>query len=316
MHRVGIVVFDGVTLLDVSGPGDVFSQATADGYPYQLILISAHGGPVTTSSKVQLAGTVAPDDAGVLDTLLVPGAPFLATSPLDPRLLDTVRQLVPNAGRIASVCTGAFVLAELGLLDNRVATTHWRHTDTLGLRFPQIRVDRNVIHARDGRFFTSAGISSGIDLALALVEQDHGSTTARYIAQELVVFMNRPAGQFQFATAAGSIQPVSDLLRSVTDRILENPGADHSLPSLAAAAHLSERHLARLFKAELNSTPGRWVERIRLDRAQHLLLDGATITAAAQHSGFGSDETLRRVFARQLGITPTEYKRRFTSTVQ
>lgn len=316
MHRVGIVVFDGVTLLDVSGPGDVFGQATKDGLPYQISLISPDGGPVTTSSGLQLTGTVAATQAGKIDSLMVAGGPHLPVQPVDPQLLNAVSQLLPGAGRVASVCTGAFVLAELGLLDGRTATTHWRHTDTLALRYPQVRVEHDVIHCQDENYFTSAGITAGIDLTLALVEQDHGPAAARNIAQELVVFMNRPGGQAQFASGFALSSPKSEVLRSVTQSVIAQPAAEHSLSTMAATAHVSERHLTRLFRTELNSTPARWVERIRLDRSQRLLLDGHSVTETAQRSGFGNDETLRRAFARQLGITPSEYKRRFASTIR
>ncbi|NAS26410.1 helix-turn-helix domain-containing protein [Herbidospora sp. NEAU-GS84] len=312
-HRVGFVVFDGVTLLDVSGPAEVLHQAGQAGRPYELVLVSASGGQVTTSTGLPLSGVVTAAEAGPVDTVLVAGGDLLAERPLDPGLLATARTLASGATRVASVCTGAFVLAELGLLDGRRATTHWRHAGVLARRHPLVRVEPDAIHVRDGRFVTSAGISAGIDLTLALVEDDHGAEAARRIARELVVFLQRPGGQSQF-TAATTPPAGHDVLRVLIDSVLADPAADHGLPAMAAAAAVSTRHLTRLFHTELGTTPARWVERVRLEHAQRLLLDGHSVTAAARDSGLGSDETLRRVFDRHLGITPTAYRQRFATT--
>lgn len=312
-HRVGFLVFDGVTMLDVTGPGEVLHQAGKSGPGYELLLISPTGRPVTTSSGLPLMGTVAPDDSGRIDTLLVAGGDRLAEARIEAELLDAARLVAARTSRVASVCTGAFVLAELGLLDGRRATTHWRHADTLARRYPAVRVEPDAIHIRDGAFVTSAGITAGIDLALALVEDDHGVEVARRIARELVVFLRRPGGQSQFTMA--EIPPAgNDMLRTVVRSVLDDPSGDHGLPAMARAAAVSPRHLTRLFRSELGTTPARWVEKVRLGRAQQLLLDGHSVTSAAQHSGFGSDETLRRVFDRHLGVTPTEYRQRFAST--
>lgn len=313
-RRVGFLVPDAVTLLDVSGPLEVFHRAARLGHGYGTFLVSPHGGPVTTSSGVTLAATAAPPDAGPLDTLVVAGADHLAGEGPDGALLAAAGTLAGQARRVASVCTGAFVLAGLGLLDERRATTHWRHARTLALRHPRVRVEPDALHVRDGRFHTSAGISAGIDLALALVEHDHGAGAARAIARELVVFMQRPGGQSQFSAALATPPVRGDLLRALTAAVLADPAADHSLPAMAATAAVSTRHLTRLFRTEVRTTPARWVERVRLDRAQQLLLDGHSVTSAARLSGLGSDETLRRVFARHLGTTPTEYRRRFGTT--
>ena len=313
-HRVGFVVFDGVTMLDVSGPSEVLHQAGRLAPPYEVVLVSPDGGPVTTATGLALSGTVSAADAGPVDTLMVAGGDRLAERPAEPELLAAVRTLAGQAERVASVCTGAFVLAELGLLDGRRATTHWRHAGVLAHRYPQVRVEPDAIHIRDGRYITSAGISAGIDLTLALVEDDHGADVARAVARELVVFMRRPGGQSQFSTGATTPPAQSSLLRSLIGSVLADPAADHSLPALAARMAVSPRHLTRIFHAELGTTPARWLERVRLDRAQQLLLDGHSVTAAARDSGLGSDETLRRVFARQLGITPTEYRSRFSTT--
>ncbi|MZD04935.1 helix-turn-helix domain-containing protein [Streptomyces sp. SID5785] len=313
-HRVAVLVFDGVTLLDVSGPLEVLHQAGRQGHPYLPVLVSPHGGDVTTASGPVLARTVRAADAGAVDTLVVAGADLLAEDPADPAILAAAADLAGRASRVASVCTGAFVLAGLGLLDGRRATTHWRHAAALARRHPRVRVEPDALHVSDGRYVTSAGISAGIDLALALVEDDHGADAARAAARELVVFVQRPGGQSQFSTALATPPPRTDPLRAVTRAVLADPAADHALSALAALAAVSPRHLTRLFRSELGTTPARWVEQVRVDRAQQLLLDGRSVTAAARLSGLGSDETLRRAFARHLGTTPSEYRERFTST--
>lgn len=312
-HRVGFLVFDGVTMLDVTGPAEVLHQADRRGHPYDLTLLSPHGGQVQTSTGIPLSGTVAAAQAGRFDTVLIAGGDRLTEHPPDTELLEATRTVAAQATRVASVCTGAFLLAGLGLLDERRATTHWRHATTLARRHPRIHVQPDAIHVQDGRFVTSAGITAGIDLALALVENDHGADTARHIARELVVFLQRPGGQSQFTTA--TTPPArNDLLRTLINSVLNDPAGEHDLPSMARTAAVSPRHLTRLFRSELGTTPARWVERIRLDRAQQLLLDGHSVTSAAQHSGFGSDETLRRAFLRHLGITPTVHRQRFATT--
>jgi transcriptional regulator GlxA family with amidase domain len=311
--RIALVVFDDVTLLDVSGPLEVLHQANRDDRRYEPVLVSPRGGSVTTSSGPTLAGTIAAADAGAFDTVLVAGADDLVERVPD-EVLTAVATLADQAGRVASVCTGAFVLAALGVLDGRRATTHWRHAQTLARRYPAVQVEPDALHIRDGKYVTSAGISAGIDLTLALVESDHGADVARGIAKELVVFLQRPGGQSQFSTAMATPPARSDPLRAVTAHVVADPAADHSLPAMAAYASVSSRHLTRLFQNEFHTTPGRWVERVRLDRAQQLLLDGHSITSAARLSGLGSDETLRRAFARHLNTTPTNYLRRFQAT--
>ncbi|MFI9650741.1 GlxA family transcriptional regulator [Streptomyces sp. NPDC052040] len=317
-HRVGFVVFDGVTMLDVGGPSEVLHQANRLAprlVPrYEPVLISPDGGTVTTSAGPSLAGTVRAADAGAIDTVVVAGGDRLAGQPIAEDLLTAVRDLTARAPRVASVCTGAFVLAELGLLDNRRATTHWRHAAAFAHRYPRVRVEADAIHMRDGCFVTSAGISAGIDLALALVEEDHGADAARSIARELVVFMQRPDGQSQFSTGTATPPARGALLSELVASVLADPAGDHSLPAMAASVAVSSRHLTRLFRAELGTTPAAWVERVRLDRAQQLLLEGCSVTSAAHHSGLGTDETLRRAFARHLGTTPSQYRKRFTTT--
>lgn len=309
-HRVGFLVCDQVTLLDISGPVDVLHNAEGR---YESVLLSPGGGLVRSSSGIAL-DTTAVADAEPIDTLVIPGGEHLVRHRIDPELLDAARTLAATASRVASVCTGAFVLAELGVLDGRRATTHWRHAATLAHRYPHVDVVADALYVSDGPYLTSAGISAGIDMALALLEHDHGPDSARAVARELVVYLQRPGGQSQFSTALDTPPPRIPALRTIIDAVHADPAADHSATTLAAAVALSPRQITRLFQAELGTTPARWIERVRLDLAQQLILNGHTITAAARRSGLGSDESLRRAFARHLGLTPTDYKHRFATT--
>lgn len=313
-HRIGLVVFDQMTMLDASGPAEVFHQADPAREHYEVVFVSTDGGLVTSSSAMELSRTVAAADAGPVDTVMVAGGAHLATCPLDTDLLQAVDALANDAQRVASVCTGAFVLAGLGYLDDRRATTHWRHANTLAARYPRVRVEPDVIHIRDGRYLTSAGISAGIDLALALVEADLGLETARETARELVMFMQRPGGQAQFSTVLRTPPPQKPLLRSLMDEVLAEPAEEHTVAAMASRVGVSQRHLNRLFHTELGTTPARWLEQVRLDIARPLVLDGHTLARVAELCGFGSEETLRRAFARHLGTTPSSYRERFSST--
>lgn len=311
MRRVGLLVYDGVTLLDVAGPSEVFHEADAGCRRYALSLVTPGGGWVRTSSGLRLHADEAAEQAGPYDTLLVPGAdgPPLPA----PVVLDAVRALHGSARRTASVCTGTFLLAEAGLLDGLAATTHWRYTDLLRRRYPTVTVEPDAIFVRAGAVFTSAGVSAGIDLALALVEDDHGPQLAREVARTLVVFLRRPGGQSQFSSRT-EVPAVRAPLRDVLDAVSSDPAAPHTLTTMAETAGVSVRHLARLFAAELGTTATRYVEVSRLETAGDLLLHGASVTAAARASGFGSDETLRRTLLRHTGLTPSAYRARFTST--
>lgn len=314
--RIGLMVFDGMTMLDASGPAEVFNLADPAREHYEVAYVSPAGGPVVSSSGLELSRTIAAADAGKVDTLLVVGGASLPDGGVPPNLLEAVDGLAGGARRVASVCTGAFILAELGYLNGRRATTHWRHAHALAARYPRINVEPDVIHVRDGRYLTSAGISAGIDLALAIVEDDLGVRTARETARELVVFMHRPGGQAQFSTALSTPPVQNGLLRTLMDSVVADPADEHTVASMAAAAGVSVRHLNRIFQAEAGTTPARWLERVRVDAARSLILDGHPMTLVAQLSGFGSDETLRRAFARQLDTTPTSFRDRFATTRQ
>ncbi|MEU8137130.1 GlxA family transcriptional regulator [Streptodolium elevatio] len=314
-RHIVFLAFDGVRQLDVTGPLEVFATARELGAPYRWTVCSADGADVTTAS-----GRLAVDsraDAvllGPIDTVVVPGSAELATGPAPRALAAPLAELAPAAGRVASVCTGAFALAEAGLLDGRRATTHWRHAAALAGRFPRVRVEPDAIHVRDGRVLTSAGVTAGIDLALALVEADAGAALARDVARDLVVFMQRPGGQSQFSAALRGPAPRHDALRAVLDAVSADPAGDHSVPAMAARSGLSVRHLTRLFRDRLGESPAGYVEAVRVEAAQALLADGEAVTAAALRSGFGGDESMRRAFGRRLGVTPSAYRARFRTT--
>ncbi len=308
-RRVAVLAYDGMTLLDVAGPVEMFTSAGSGRPLYDVALVAERAGTVLTSSGVRMSVRAADRDRD-LDTLVVPGADEVP--PLDGPLVGQVADLAGRARRVASVCTGSFLLAEAGLLDGVAATTHWRYAGALQRRYPRTAVDADAIFVRAGRITTSAGVSAGIDLSLALVEDDHGAALAREVARSLVVFLRRPAGQSQF-TAGSRGDVAGPVLRRVLEAVTADPAAEHTAATMSRTAGVSPRHLARLFGDELSTTPARFVEQARLEHAQQLLLTGAPVTAVARDSGFGSDETLRRSFRRRLGVTPTAYRDRFTS---
>ncbi|WJY91277.1 HTH-type transcriptional regulator CdhR [Corynebacterium faecale] len=312
MKKMALLIYDGVTMLDVSGPAEALSRAEG----YELTLLSPTGGAVTTAAGITLsqtrqASTVNPRD---FNTVIIAGADELPMSPIPRELLDATRHLADGPQRVASVCTGAFILAELGYLNGRRATTHWRNALDLARRFPLVRVQPDTLHVHDGKFITSAGITAGIDLSLSLIEEDQGADVARRIARDMVMFMHRPGGQSQFAAATNSPSVSNPILQNVLETIREKPDRQHTIASLASDAAVSPRHLGRLFREELGTTPTGWLEQFRLSIAQQLILDGHTVTAAARKSGFSSDDSMRRAFERRLHSTPSEYRARFSST--
>ena len=234
--------------------------------------------------------------------------------PIAPDLVAAVKELRQRTRRMASICTGSFILAQAGILNGRRATTHWRNARLLSRAFPRISVDPDAIFVRDGDVYTSAGVSAGIDLALALVEDDHGADLVRDVARSLVVYLKRPGGQSQFSALVEAPPPRRPTLRALTEAIAADPGADHSMEKLAAQASLSKRQLTRLFQAELGTTPARYVEMIRIDTARSALDAGRSVGDSARIAGFGSPETLRRVFVAELGVSPKAYRDRFKST--
>lgn len=313
---VVIVVFDEVTLLDVAGAAEVFAEANRFGGDYRIKIASLDGRDVTTSIGTRLGVTDSISAIESADTVMVAGSDDLVRRPLDPALVEAVRSVADRTRRLASICTGSFILAQAGLLNGRRATTHWRDARLLARAFPAITVEPDAIFVRDGDVFTSAGISSGIDLALALVEMDHGTELVRDVARWLVVYLKRAGGQSQFSALVEAHPPAQSPLRAVTDAIAADPAADHDVKTLAARASLSTRQLTRLFQSELGTTPARYVEMVRIDAARAALDAGRSISETARMAGFGSTETLRRVFVSRLGVSPKAYRDRFRTATR
>jgi transcriptional regulator GlxA family with amidase domain len=313
-HTVVVVVFDGMKLLDVAGPAEVFAEANRFGASYRLVVASVDGADVATSIGTRFAVTTRIDAVESADTAIVSGGDELVGRPIDPELVAAVQRLRSRSRRMASICTGSFILARAGLLAGRRATTHWRHTRLLARAHPDVTVEPDAIFVRDDDIYTSAGVSAGIDLALALVEDDHGADLVREVARSLVVFLKRSGGQSQFSAAVEAKPPKRSTLRAVTDAVAAKPAADHNVKALASQAGLSTRQLTRLFQTELGTTPARYVEAMRIDAARAALDAGSSVADAARAAGFGSAETLRRVFISELGISPKAYRDRFRST--
>ncbi|GAU65647.1 putative AraC family transcriptional regulator [Streptomyces sp. NBRC 110611] len=310
-REVLIVLFDGVQGLDVSGPIEVF-HAAAQRAPgaYRIRTASLDGAPIRTTSGLTLVPDGSLADAAPPHTLVVPGGQ--GTRDPDPRLIDWLRGNAHRARRKVSVCSGALLLAETGLLDGRRATTHWLLCDTLAERFPTVRVEPDPIYVRDGDVSSSAGVTAGIDLALALVEEDLGRDLALTVARHLVVFLRRPGNQTQFSAQLAAQTAQRRPLRDVQQWITENPAADLSVDALASRAGLSPRHFARAFRDETGMTPGRFVDRVRLEAARRCLEDSADgIEQVSRRCGYGTPEAMRRAFLRVLGASPAEYRRRF-----
>lgn len=310
-HPVAILVYDGVKLLDIAGPADVFAEANRLGADYRVSLVSPTGADVVTSIGIRIAVDGGPDFQPAPQTFLIAGGDIFPREAVPRDLIDAAALGAASAGRVASICTGAFILAAAGLLDGKRATTHWKVAHTLASRYPLTRVEPDAIYVRDGTTYTSAGVSAGIDLALALVEEDHGPDLTREVARALVVYLQRAGGQSQFSAPLQGSPPRTPALRSIVDHVTADPSARHSLAELGDHLNLSARHLTRLFREELSTTPAKYVESIRFDIAKALLDQGYTATQAAERAGFPSYESLRRVFARELEMSPAAYQRRF-----
>ncbi|HZX01475.1 GlxA family transcriptional regulator [Kribbella sp.] len=315
-RKVVFVVFDGVKSLDVAGPAEVFAEANRFGGRYTLQYVSPSGEAVSTSTGASLPVDGPADGVSRTDTVVVCGGDVLVGSPIDPELIAAIQVLRPRARRVVSICTGSFALAASGALAGRRATTHWRHTRLLARAFPDIDVLPDALFVEDRGVFTSAGVSAGIDLALALVEADHGPDVARAVARSLVVFMQRPGGQSQFSAPLELRRARTPTLREIVDLISADPGLDHSAQNLADRVGVSTRHLVRLFQAEFGMTPATYVEQVRIDHAKALLDAGHTVEQTAAGAGFGSSETLRRVFVARLGVSPSQYRNRFASAAR
>jgi transcriptional regulator GlxA family with amidase domain len=320
-HHVALIAFADAQLLDICGPLEVFSRAARllcdEGrrgpLPYTVEILARRAGPIITSSTIQVVakrpfGAV---KSGV-DTLLVSGGRGTAAAVADAQLVAFVRRMAPRVRRLASVCTGSFVLAQTGLLDGKRATTHWAYCAQLAERFPRVIVDPDPIFIRQGRIYTSAGVTAGMDLALGMVEEDHGPRVARAVARELVLFLQRPGGQSQFSAQLTVQQadraPLAELQAWMADHLCE----DLSVAALARRVGMSPRNFARVFTHDVGLTPARLVERLRVEAARRRLEESDdSVEVVADDCGFGSAESLRRAFVRTLRVAPSAYRSRF-----
>jgi transcriptional regulator GlxA family with amidase domain len=319
-RKVVIVAYPAVQSLDVTGPLEVFAGARqlvgATGRSdrgYDVQIVSSDGAPLRSSSGLVLTPHARLADASRdIDTLIVAGGYGHEEAAADRTLIEWITRASATARRTASVCTGAFLLARAGLLDGRRATTHWASAEHLARLYPRVTVEPDPIFLRDGPIWTSAGVTAGMDLALALVEEDLDRDAALAIARHLVLFLRRPGNQSQFSATLAAQQPDREPLREVQRQVLESISAAHTVESMAARASMSPRHFARAFRAETGVTPARYVERVRLEAARGRLEDSAEpVASVAAACGFGTAETMRRSFLRALGVGPAEYRRRF-----
>ena len=311
-----ILALPGVQLLDVAGPLDVFAEANvqAGREIYRLLVAAGEGGPITSSSRVRLMPdlVIDRDTHGSIDTLLVAGCPNAADVPAADNVTDWLRRRAPEVRRYGSVCSGAFFLAAAGLLEGRRVTTHWAVAAELIRQFPAVTVDEDAIHVSDGPVRTSAGVTAGLDLALALVEEDLGHEVAMRVASQLVMFFKRQGGQTQFSRKGEAVPAGRAALQELQRWVAAHPELDHSVANLAKRMALSPRHLSRLFRSEVGITPATWVEEARVNAARCLLERGTnTPKQVAADCGFTDVDTFRRVFVRHVGVTPADYRKRF-----
>ncbi|HWH43115.1 MAG TPA: DJ-1/PfpI family protein [Thermoleophilaceae bacterium] len=315
-RRIVFAVFDGFQSLDLFGPVEVFSIASRLSPGAYATEVVAPGG---RSARCSSGVSVAADGAltacrGPLDTLVVAGGNGMRDFAADARAMRSVGEIAGRARRTCSVCTGAYALAAAGLLAGRRATTHWSACRDLARRHPEVNVDPDAIFVRDGDVATSAGVTAGIDLALALVEEDLGPEVALAVARWLVLFVRRPGGQTQFSAHLSGGPAARESLRALQTWVVDNLDADLSVPALAERAFMSPRHFARAFKAEVGMTPAAYVEALRVERARLLLEAGrAAVDEVARQAGFGTVETFRRAFRRRVGVSPTAYREHFAT---
>jgi transcriptional regulator GlxA family with amidase domain len=316
---IDVLAYPAVQLLDVTGPVQVFASANdliaaaGGARPYAFRVVAQGGEGVTASAGVALAAGPLTKKDEPLDTLLVAGGEGVEAAIENPVLVEWVRQRAGQARRVASVCTGAFMLAAAGLLDGRRAATHWKYCAKLAQRFPAVKVESDPIFVCDGAVWTSAGVTAGIDLALALVEEDLGRAMALAVARYLVVFLKRPGNQAQFS-AALALQAADDKFGALNSWINDHLTGDLSLSVLADQAGMSERSFSRHYAEATGQTPARAIERLRVEAARRLLSESRLpVKRIAQRCGFGSEETMRRSFHRLIAITPQDYRARFGS---
>ncbi len=319
-RSIGIVVFPGAEVLDITGPYEVFSFANlilqkegiSQKAVYTITILAEQPGPITTMTGFQIIADQSFSKINnQIDTLLIPGG--------DPKVLlantqvvELINDMEPKVRRLVSVCTGAFLLAESGLLDGCRATTHWNYCAEFTEKYPQVNLEPDRIFIKDGNILTSGGITSGIDLALAMIEEDWGQKLALAVAQFLVVYLKRPGGQSQFSSYLTREASKQSGLRDLQSWVMQNPKEDLRVDILAERMAMSSRNFSRLFVSETGMTPAKFVEMSRIDAARNLLeLTKFSIDSIAESSGFKDSENMRRAFLRQLGVNPREYRKRF-----
>lgn len=316
-RRIGFIGFDGVTLLDLTGPHEVFATANAlrgrRRLPlYETVLLAAGRKAFVSESGLALTPQKDFASGGRFDTLVTPGGPGLREPLIQAQIAKWLRHQAPHTRRMVSVCTGFYGLAASGLLDGRRAATHWNHAKDAAREFPRVSVDPNVLYLVDPPFYTSAGITAGIDLALALVEEDHGAALALAVARELVVYFKRPGGQGQFSKPLQFQARASERFAELAAWLPENLREDLTLAALAERAHCSPRNFARLFKQVFGMTATDYVEMLRLDAARERIgAGGHTLDAIAASVGFRSADVFRRAFERRFGVAPSLYAKCF-----
>lgn len=322
VRPIGIVAFDGVEILDLTGPMEVFAlpnyflqqSGRGEEQVYPMRIFAKQPGPLRSSCGLQVyADSAYGDPIRGIDTLLIPGSPNVEALLSDPSLIEWVHMMSRRVRRLVSVCTGSFLLAKAGLLDGRSATCHWAFCDQLASEYPSVRVEADRLYLQDGPIFTSGGATSGIDLALSLVEEDWGRETALETARYLVVFLKRPGGQSQFSSFLMHEATNHPSLRALQLWIMEHPTEDLRVEALSERMAMSPRNFARVFQAKTGVTPAKFVEKARLDKARQFLASGDhSFQAVAHNSGFGDAARMRRAFIRNLGITPKDFRERFT----
>ncbi|HEY2378728.1 MAG TPA: DJ-1/PfpI family protein [Gemmatimonadaceae bacterium] len=324
-RRIGFLGFEGIQATDLVGPADAFRSdafATAGiegngSTAYEVVVIGLSKRQFTSSSGITFRADTTIPTAMALDTLIVPGGTGLRRHGVAERAAQWIASRARDIRRIATVCTGIYGVAPTGLLDGRRVTTHWSACADIARRFPALRVDADALYIKDEKFYTSAGITAGVDLALALIEEDHGAEAALSVAREMVVFLKRPGGQSQFSDLLQFQTRASDRFRDIGAWIQTHLANDLSVETLAARAYLSPRQFARAFRDEFGTTPGAFVEAARLSEASRRLTNGGrrlSIEAIGRSVGYASEDVFRRAFERCFGVTPTSYRSRFASS--
>jgi len=324
-HRVTVFTYPDAQTLDVVGPLEVFARSArwlkdnghCDGDAYDIELIAPVAGPVMMSSGLQLISERSYQDVDSTGTLIVSGGLGYAATARDSEIIAWIKRMESRSERIVSICTGAFMLARAGLLDGRAATTHWNYCSELSARFPSVKVRPDDIFVRQGNIYTSAGVTAGMDLALALIEEDWGRAAALAVAQELVMFMKRPGGQSQFSNILAAQHCSSERFKELLVWIQTHPGESLDVERLADKIGMSPRNFSRMFTQEMGETPGKYVQRARVEAARRDLEDSRYNTERiALRCGFGSAEVMRRNFVKLLSVSPSDYRSRFQSTAQ